>query len=278
MFVRTKAVVALLAAGTLVLAGCAGEAKKEQPDVLTLLRTKAAESLQVTLEKTEKAKSASFTVDGKSDGESVKGKGTVFFGEPAKASITLVDAEEGQMEFRILPGAVYVSVPAEDRAGFGGKEWMKFDLASAAKNADADTKDMLAELGRQTRDFDPAVQVKTLMADGKFTVVGEETIDGVKTVHYTGTQPIATYLADIDAAMRKDVEAKLTKDGVKDVKLDVWIDEKYQPRRIRSVVGATEDVTVNFADFGTAAEVAEPPADKSLDFLKLMQDAAKLGA
>jgi hypothetical protein len=280
MFALPKTVVALLAAGSLALTGCAGESKPDaKADVLTLLRTEAATSLQTSLEKSEKAQSASFAVEGKSDGEALKGQGAVFYGDSPKGTLTFEDAEDGPTEMRFLPTAMYISVAEKERAEMDGKEWLKLDVAAAAKLAnDEDAADMLVEYARQLRDLNPSAQVKTLMAGGKSTVVGEETIDGVKTVHYTGTKPLSDYLAEVDAKSRAAVEAKLTKAGVKDVKVDVWVDEQYQPRRTRTVVGTMDDLTVTFSDYGKKVEVTEPPADTTLDFVQMLQELAKLGA
>ena len=194
MFSRTTTVAALLAAASLALGGCA--AGSEKSDVLTLLRTESAKSLQTSLDKTEKAQSASFTVDGKSDGEQIKGKGTVSWGGTPQGVVTLDDAKDGPTEVRYTPTVVWFSIPEKERADMDGKEWMKLDLAAAAKMAgnDADTKDALAEHARQLRDTDPSAQLRTLLADSKAKVVGDETIDGVKTVHFTGTQPLSVYL------------------------------------------------------------------------------------
>jgi hypothetical protein len=280
MFSRTTTVAGLLAAASLALGGCAAGSEKSdaKADVLTLLRTESAKSLQTSLDKTEKAQSASFTVDGKSDGEQIKGKGTVSWGETPQGVVTLDEAKDGQTEVRYTPTVVWFSIPEKERAGMDGKEWMKVDLAAAAKLAgnDADAKDTLAEHARQLRDTDPSAQLRTLIADSKATVVGDETIGGVKTVHFTGTQPLSAYLAQIPAKDRPAVEAKLTKAGVKDVKLDVWVDDQYQPRRTHTVVGTLDDLTVNFSDYGTKVDVVEPPADKTADLAALLTELAKL--
>ena len=282
MYAGPKIFVALLAAGSLALAGCnaaGGKEEEAEADVLTLLRTESAKALQISLERTEKAQSASFTVEGKSDGEQLNGKGSIFFGDSPRGTVTLTDPKDGPTELRFLPTALYMSIPEKERAEMDGKEWMKLDVAAAAKLANSkEAGEMLVEYARQLRDLDPSAQVKTLIAGGKFTVVGEETIDGVKTVHYTGTQPLAAYLAEVDAKSRAAVESKLTKAGVKEVKVDLWVDEKYQPRRTKTVVGTVDDLTVTFSDYGTKVDVVEPPADKTLDFVQMLQELAKLGA
>ena len=272
-----KSAVALLALGSLALAGCgSGGSEKTEVDVLTLLRTDASKSLQTSLANAGKAQSAKFTIEGKSDGEPISGKGLISYGDSPKARYTIDDAEDGPTEVLILPTAIYIGISEKDRADNDGKEWMKLDVEAASKAAGAEAgQAMSAQYARQLRDMDPAAQVKSLVDGGKVSVIGEETIDGVKTVHYAGTSPLSAYLADVPEKLRSGLEAKLVKAGAKDVKVDVWVDEKYQPRRTRAVVGA-EDTTVTFSDYGTKVDIVEPPADKTMDFLAMLLQLAEI--
>jgi outer membrane lipoprotein-sorting protein len=273
----TKGAFALLAVGAVALSGCTtGGAEKDEADVLTLLRTDATKSLQTSLAKAGKAKSAKFTIEGKSDGEAVKGAGLISYGDSPKARYTLEDPKDGPTEIIILPNAIYIGIAEKERAEYDGKEWLKLDIEAASKAVGAEAgQAMSAQYARQLRDMDPAAQVKSLIEGGKVSVVGEETIDGVKTVHYAGTSPISAYLADVPEKLRAKVESTLTKGGAKEVKVDVWVDEKYQPRRTRAVIGA-EDSTVTFSDYGTKVDVVEPSADKSADFIAMLKELAEL--
>ncbi len=67
----------------------------------------------------------------------------------------------------------------------------------------------------------------------------------------------------------KAIEA-LKKSGVKDIKIDVWVDEKYQPRKARTVMGKS-DMTVSYKDYGKPVSVDEPAAAETADFAAMLQ-------
>src|SRR5690242_13337362 len=87
------------------------------------------------------------------------------------------------------------------------------------------------DLAKQFNDMDPAKQVRTLLDSGSIAAVGQEVVGGVPTVHYAGTVPVAKYLDQVDSASRAQVEKELSDKGIGDVKLDLWVDGKYLPRR-----------------------------------------------
>ncbi|HYN94883.1 MAG TPA: hypothetical protein VES42_13625 [Pilimelia sp.] len=251
------------------LAGCTGDAgsapagakSPDKPNVLALLVSDAKGSLQKTVATTDKATSVSLTMVGTAAGEKVAASGVVALEDPPKVEITAKDADGTPTVVRMIGSVFYVQIAAKDRASMDGKSWLKMDVAKAGAGAN---------LTRQFDDIDPVRQVKTLLASGTFTVVGEETVGGVQTVHYTTTQPVSTYLRQVDAKLRTSVQKELAKAGVKTVKTDVWIDEKYQPRRVRSVAGSFSDMTVDYGDYGKPVSINAPPAGETADFAELM--------
>jgi hypothetical protein len=124
---------------------------------------------------------------------------------------------------------------------------------------------------KQFEDIDPTKQVKTLLATEGVTVVGEETVNGARTVHYTVTTPVATYLGLLDAKMRAGVEQQLTKNGVKEVKIDLWVDEQYQPRRAHMVMGTMNELTVDYTDYGKPVNIETPPPAETADFAEMLK-------
>jgi hypothetical protein len=268
MLFRTK--IAMLAAASLsvtALGACgstpATPDAPQQQSVLALLVSDAKGSLQKVVDSATKAESVKLTVDGKADGETYKGEGVLRYGKDPKAEITMQIAGKSTT-VRMIGPVIYVAIPAADRAKMQGKSWMKMDLTAAAGASGSDYTKQLDEM-------DPVRQVKTLLAADAVTVVGEETIDGVKTVHYTVTNPVATYLGQLDALKREAAEKEFTKGGVKEIKTDVWVDEKYQPRRIHMVMGTLGDLTANYTEYGTSANVETPPAAEVIDFLEMLE-------
>jgi hypothetical protein len=236
----------------------------KQPSVLELLASDLKGSLQKTIDTTNKADFVTMTMEGTAAGEKVKVQGAMDLRHPIKAEMTTTGRDGTPTMVRIIGAAFYVEMPAADRASIGGKRWMKIDLTAAGAPAGMDYT-------KQFEDIDPTKQVKTLLATQGATVVGEETVNGARTVHYTVTTPLATYLGQLDAKMRAGVEMELTKNGVKEIKIDLWVDERYQPRRAHMVMGTMSELTVDYTDYGKPVNIVTPPPAETADFAEMLK-------
>jgi hypothetical protein len=237
--------------------------QKQEQSVLAMLVADAKGSLAKVADKATKAQSVTMKMDGTAAGEAFKGQGTLLYGKDPKAEFSM-QAAGTTTKMLILGSVIYIEVPEADRAEMEGKRWMKMDLSAAGEQAGSG-------FAKQLDDMDPVRQVKTLLAAESVTVVGEETVDGVKTVHYTVTTPPATYLGQLDAELRAAAEKELGKLGVKEIKTDVWVDEQYQPRRVHVVMGSASDITVDYTDYGKAATIEAPPAAEVFDFAEMLE-------
>ncbi|MGN9906427.1 hypothetical protein ACTMTJ_02640 [Phytohabitans sp. LJ34] len=235
----------------------------QQQNVLALLVSDAKGSLQKVVDSATKAESVKLRMDGEADGKAFSGQGVLRYGKDPKAEITMQIAGKSTT-IRMIGPIFYIAIPEAERAEMQGKSWMKMDLTAAAGGSGS-------EFTKQFDEMDPVRQVKTLLAADTVTVVGEETIDGVKTVHYTVTNPVAAYLGQLDPAKKAAAEKEIAKAGVKDVKTDVWVDEKYQPRRMHVVMGTVSDTTVDYVEYGTSATVEAPPAAEVIDFDEMLE-------
>ncbi|SCF38700.1 hypothetical protein GA0074695_6424 [Micromonospora viridifaciens] len=236
----------------------------EKPSVLALLASDLKGSLQKAVDTTDKAESVTLTMEGTSAGQKVSMQGVVDLRDPVKAEMTTAGPDGTPTTVRLIGAAFYIEVPEEDRAGLDGKRWMKLDLSAAGAQAGMD-------FTKQFDDIDPTKQVKTLLATEGVTVVGEETVNEVRTVHYTVTTPVANYLGQLDAKLREGVEKELAKQGVKEIKLDLWVDEQYQPRRVHMVMGTTGDLTVNYTDYGKPVNIETPAPAETVDFAEMLK-------
>lgn len=241
-----------------------GSDAPKQPSVLELLASDLKGSLQKTAEATTKSDSVTVSMTGTAGGEKVEMKGVIDLGDPVKAEMTTKDPKGASTVVRMIGGVVYVEIPAEDRADMNGKRWMKMDLSEAGKQAGMN-------VGKQFEDIDPTKQVKTLLATEGTKVVGQETVNGAATVHYTVTVPVATHLQQMDAKLRAGVEQQMTKMGVKEIITDLWVDEQYQPRRAALKMGPLGDLVMDYTDYGKAVTVEEPPAAETLDFAEMLK-------
>jgi len=273
----TKSALALLAVGALALSGCtSGGAEKAGADALTLLRDESAKALQTALTKTKDAKTVACTMEGTVEGEKIKSSGAVQYDSRPRAEFTTVDAKGESTLTRIVGSTIYTEVPAKERAEMDGKRWLKLDLVAVAKLAGGDesSAELLRQSSGQLRDMDPSEQVKALVSSAGLKVVGEEKIDGVDTVHYSRTQTPEEFMAQLGKRLGQEPQAKaieaLKKGGVTEIKLDVWVDEKYQPRQACTVMGKS-DVTVSYKDYGKPVSVDEPAAADTADFAAMLQ-------
>jgi hypothetical protein len=266
-----KIVAALIAVGALALAGCqqsTDQADKPKADVLKLLRSDTKGSLRTTAEKTLKAKTFSFTMDMKAEGRTMKASGKLALGSPVAAEMTMQlpgsKADKTEMTMRMVDKVVYLQIPEHIRKEAGGKAWLEIDATDAAKARGID----LEQLFKQLNGADPSHQVKSLQDLAPVKVVGEEEIDGVKAVHYTSTIPIDAYLKEAKEAkglVPPQALEQVKKSGVKEMKLDIWINEKYQVGRVHTVMGSIEGV-INYRDWGKPINVTAPPAAETAKF------------
>ncbi|MDG4766468.1 LppX_LprAFG lipoprotein [Solwaraspora sp. WMMD406] len=263
--VASVAVLAVTACGSQASTPDGDTAAAEQPNVLALLASDATGSLQRTVETTGKAESVTVTMTGTSEGETVDMSGVIKLGDSPMAELSTTDPEDGKITIIMVGSAFYVSIPEADQASMEGKKWFKMDLASLGQSSDED-------LAKQLEDMDPVKSVQTLLDGGDVTVVGEETIDGVPTVHYTSTTPVEAYLGHLDAELRDGVQEQLATAGVTEIVSDVWVDEQYQPRRVKLVMGELSDMTINYTDYGKPVSIAEPSAEETLDFAEMIAE------
>ncbi len=271
MFQLRKAAVAAVAVTALALAGCAGTKSDEsasENDVLSLLRTEAAASLQKAADNTQKSKSVAFTMVMKTQGTTVNGSGAISYGSPLAMSMTMEMPQLGSMEVRLVDGVQYIKMPPQLQQNLGGKPWLRINLADAAEAAGIGAD----QLTKQLEQADPAKQIKNLLDGGKLKVVGEETVDGAKTVHYSGTLTLEDYLARTAAGDRAQLKEQLEKASVTEIVTDFWIDEKYQPRKMQLKMGLV-DVASTYTDYGKPVTVTAPPAAETSDFAELRKKA-----
>ncbi|MEV4481439.1 hypothetical protein [Micromonospora coxensis] len=269
---KRTTVVVVSAVTALAMAACGsvpGSDGPKQPSVLELLATDLKGSLQKTIDATEKSDSVTLTMQATADTEKISARGVIDLGDPVKVEMTTALPDGTQGTVRMIGPVFFVEVPAEDRAGMGGKRWMKLDLTAAGEQAGMN-------LTKQFEDVDPTKQVKTLLATEGVTVVGEETVTGVRTVHYTVTAPVAAHLKHLDAKMRSAAEQQFAKQGVKEIKIDLWVDEQYRPRRVSMVMGKMGDITIDYTDYGKPVNIETPPAAETADFAEMMKGLSDL--
>jgi hypothetical protein len=267
---KNAAVLSVSAFTVLAMAACGTDAgssnETKQPSVLEQLASDLKGSLQKIVDTTDKADSVAMKMEGTAAGEKLSVQGVIDLRDPLKMEMTVEDPKEGSTTVRMIGSIFYVEVPEAERADMGGKRWIKLDLAAAGAQAGMDL-----DFAKQFEGIDPTKQVKTLLATEGVTAVGEETVNGVRTVHYSVTAPVSAYLEQFDAETRKAVDQELNKNGVKEVKIDLWIDEQYLPRRAHVVMGTMSDLTIDYTDYGKPVNIEAPPASETTDLAEMLK-------
>ncbi|MCP3819843.1 DUF1396 domain-containing protein [Streptomyces sp. A3M-1-3] len=243
----------------------------------------AAAAVKRAAEKNEKLTSLTYTMSGKvPDGGSVEARASMSIKPPAMQMSMRggTAGETGEVEIRLVDGAMYMNGGKEAAAEMDGKSWLKFDLSALGKGSAG--ADPLGGLSDQA-DRNPAQDSASLTAAKDLRKVGEETVDGVRTTHYAGTVTIAAMRASLkgqDAATEERREKGLKQYesmGVDALTMDMWVDENDHTKQFRTRGAADKgplDLTIKFLDYNKPVTVKAPPASETLDLAEMMKNAS----
>lgn len=279
---RTKRpAIAVAAACLVVLAGCGGSGG-ETVTSEALSPTAAMEKVASSVRSVE---TSSYTFEMAGAGLSMKGHGA-FATKPEPAMQMVFDSMSmgglglgsigggnmgaGGMEQRIIGDTLYMRGGIFGMLGGGGSKWLKVSFGELGEASGMDLKGMMT----QSTQADPRAQLQALLAAGDVQSVGSETIDGVKTTHYTGEVEVADLAksAQIDDKTRAELEKSYAAAQMGVTHLDVWIDESFQARRFVSTSETPMGdvtMTMNFKDYGKPVDIAAPPASEVTDLSSL---------
>ncbi|MBO0867091.1 MAG: LppX_LprAFG lipoprotein [Micromonosporaceae bacterium] len=253
-----------LALGSLV--GCSSNGTTQagshpaQQNPLAALVADVTGSLRKAADSTDKVTSVGFTMTTTTSGVKASGSGAIAF-QPLAMEVDLTTSATGATTIRVVNDTFYVKVPAAQRATLHGKTWLKM---SPGKNSPFNS------VNRQVQDINPVQQVKTLLASGKAVAVGQETIDGVPTVHYKVTTSVDTALSQVDPKDRNLVKGVYEHAGVTQITTEIWIDAQYRPHRAHVVTGSLSDTTIDYHNYNEPVKVDVPPASQTQDLDALL--------
>lgn len=184
------------------------------------------------------------------------------------------EAEGGTVDLRLIGGVMYI--------GSEGK-FLKLDLKSANPDAAAQL-DALGKAGQSGEN--PADRANQLQGAKDLKMVGEETIDGQKTTHLSGTVSLdqmkaAAAAGSPEAKERQDKSVKqLEAQGVQSLVVDMWVDGTNHTKQVRTqgqTAKGPMDITIKFTDYNKPVEIAAPPADQVVDLAEMMKDGGAQG-
>jgi len=260
---RVPAVLAVVLAGLLLVAGCGGGGPGggsggPPPSPADAVRqafvtTRDAGTARVAL--VNRTSTAGTSLD-------VTGDGVLQLATGAADLGIALPSLGGRVRVLSTGGVVYAALPP-GIASFlgGGKPWVSTGLDRLAGSA--------GPLGGALT-TDPAQQLASLQAvrdDAR--LVGPEPVDGTPTTHDAATVDLDRVPATSDPASRPALDRVKAKLGTSTLPVDVWIDEQGRLRRVAQTVGRTT-TTVTFSDFGVPAPVVPPPADQVADVSALL--------
>ena len=281
---------ALLAAGAAVTAGCGQAAVKSSSPAPKPSHNHAlvAESAAATAD-TGTARAA-YTMQisgltGASGGISARGSGVIDFAKHSTALRLHMNVPQAGMTMdmseRVVGTTIYMHSPL--LSGATGKPWIKLDLEKFGK---AQGLDMSAAMG--SGGSDPAQMLSYLSAaSDSIDRVGTEEVRGTQTTHYHVVVDLLKVANVAPSANRKALERTLRREvdllGTHTMPIDVWIDSQGLVRRehldmtMSPAAAATPvemQMTIDFFDFGAPVHVVAPPARQVADFADLVPPAA----
>ncbi|MEV6616003.1 hypothetical protein AB0N31_19495 [Streptomyces sp. NPDC051051] len=177
------------------------------------------------------------------------------------------------MQARYLPDAYYARMGDAFAEQAGGKHWIKYPydaLETLGGGSGAYLKD-------QMENSTPNQSVKLLLASGDVRRVGEETVRGERTTHYSGTVEVADLAgrnSSLSESQLADLKEQLEQAGVTTETVDIWVDEDdllvKKVEKGRSANG-TYSQTAYYSDYGTPVDTEAPPAADTADFSELLR-------
>ncbi|MEU2281187.1 hypothetical protein ABZ614_04295 [Streptomyces sp. NPDC013178] len=174
---------------------------------------------------------------------------------------TMRDLGITSMEARYLSDAYYARTGEAFAAKTGGKHWLRYaydDLEGLGAGAN---------FADQMRNITPNQSVKLLLDSEDVHEVGEETVEGRRATHYSGTVTVEDVT---DSGLRKQLEQA----GVTTESVDIWVDERNllvkKVEQGRTTTGEYSQ-TAYYSDYGTDVAVEAPPANDTADFSELLR-------
>jgi hypothetical protein len=187
-------------------------------------------------------------------------------GRMTMTGMQVAGQDVGTLTALITPQAMYVKMPM--LADQLGKPWfeLKFSDIKAASGLD------FGQLTSQAQQMQPAQYIEQLAASGDVRAVGTETVNGIRTTHYSGSVSIEESLSHYSEAMRRQLETTMKQSGFTGSDIDVWLDDKGLVRRVRSsAVGGkgTFSLSMDVLAYGVPVDVTPPPASQVADLGQL---------
>ncbi|MDX3454720.1 hypothetical protein PV396_22710 [Streptomyces sp. ME02-8801-2C] len=277
MKLRHTAAWAGFTAVTMVAAsGCGGQSVKHAAEAVDDTGAIMAALARAT-DRTEALGSAevSMTTDLGNGKAPIPMQGTYSWGDGFAYDVEM-DTKAAQMQdvqdaptIRMLfvNGDYYYDVDPQPSGPLKGKEWMKLDGSVVFGEKGAQAFDGNAGGGS------PSATMRSLKYAQNVEDLGEQTLGGQRTTHYRAVIDASGMGRFKDAYGDKDNLVNSITGGGTSIDMDVWVDAKDLPVRIKQVIGKMT-VTMDFRKFGATTDVKAPPSAQTADVSDLIKQGA----
>ncbi|MEV5172120.1 hypothetical protein AB0L10_13765 [Streptomyces flaveolus] len=268
---HTAAWVAFTTAALVAASGCGTEGAKTAVKAVDKA-DKAMAALARATDRTEGLGSAEVRMStdlGNGDGP-VTMEGTFSWGKgyaydvqmdtKAAGMQTLQDAPEIHCLF--VDGAYYYDVDPQPSGPLRGKEWMKVDASAVLGEKGA--RSISGSAGS------PTASMKGLKYANDVEDLGAQTVNGHRATHYRAVVDQAHLGKFRSVYSDKDSLMGSMTGGASSLTMDIWVDDKDLPVRMKQKVGALT-VTMDFERFGRTATVKAPPAGRVADLTDVIK-------
>lgn len=181
----------------------------------------------------------------------------------------------------VVKNTLYVRIPSVASQIKPGAQWLKFDSASVSKSLPSGTP--------STTTTDPKQALKVLNSSIAVHKVGSTTVRGTSTTHYVATVDVTKVVNGlVPSKDRASTLKSLKTAGVKTLSFDVYVDGSGLVRRAagglknlkvdKNTAAVSLLLSVDLYGFGHPVKASAPPASKTADGTKLLEQlAAGLG-
>jgi hypothetical protein len=173
-----------------------------------------------------------------------------------------------------INNVVYVHIPALASKVAPGKEWLRFDAASIPASV---TKTVNPS---QLSKLNPQQVLAQLTSSLSVHKVGSATVRGTPTTQYRVNVNVTKVIGILPKAQQAAELKALKTAGIKSVPIDIYVSAKGYVRRVsisltnlkvqKGSAAAAVKVSVDLYDFNHAVHVTAPPASKTADGSKLL--------
>jgi hypothetical protein len=203
--------------------------------------------------------------------------------KPREGSLLMNLSADGQsfpIQIVIAHDTIYEQLPSQITSQLpGGRPWISINLRqlSSAMNLPA----LGSLMSSNSSMSDPSQYMNYLKSAASVTNLGQETIDGVQTTHYSAQLKLSKLTDAVPPALRQSMAQMVRtleqRFHASYQPINVWIDQSNLIRKIQMTIdesvggqSVTSQITEQFTAYGTQPAPSVPPAGQTTNVLSLI--------